>query len=150
MAKNSLAEEMQPGDTPLSVNKVDKNAVARTARLLGDTWLLLIICELLEGTRRFGEIQEALGKNNPRSVNPQTLSGRLKQLEHCGIITRRAYAEIPPRVEYELTAKGYGVTEIVKALETYGQKHMSEVVEVVEEGLATCPGESGCPSTGEC
>src|SRR4051794_4176119 len=120
----------------------DKQAVARTARLLGDTWLLLIICELLEGTRRFGEIQEALGRNNPRGVNPQTLSGRLKQLEHCGIITRRAYAEIPPRVEYELTAKGYGVSEIVVALEGYGKKHMSELA---EEGAEPCPGESSCP-----
>ncbi len=146
MAKNSLAGVAKPGDGPILADKVDKNAVARTARLLGDTWLLLIICELLEGTRRFGEIQEALGKNNPRGVNPQTLSGRLKQLEHCGIITRRAYAEIPPRVEYELTAKGFGVSEIVKALEAYGREHMSEVV---EEEPASCPGESVCPSTGE-
>jgi len=150
MAKNSLVAAAPPGVSSSGAAKVevDKIAVARSARLLGDTWLLLIICELLEGTRRFGEIQEALGKNNPRGVNPQTLSGRLKQLEHCGIITRKAYAEIPPRVEYELTAKGYGVSEIVMALEAYGQQHMSELP---QEGPEVCPGESGdCPPTGEC
>jgi DNA-binding HxlR family transcriptional regulator len=146
MAKNSLVAAAPPGVSPSGAAKVDKIAVARSARLLGDTWLLLIICELLEGTRRFGEIQEALGKNNPRGVNPQTLSGRLKQLEHCGIITRKAYAEIPPRVEYELTAKGYGVSEIVMALEGYGQQHMSELD---QEGPEACPGESDCPSPGE-
>ncbi|MDB5081337.1 MAG: Transcriptional regulator, HxlR family [Chloroflexi bacterium] len=100
----------------------EKEAVAWTARLLGDTWLLLIICELLDGTKRFGEIQEGLGK-----VNPQTLSGRLKVLEHCGIVTRTAYAEIPPRVEYDLTEKGYGVSEIVKSLAAFGQRYKAEI-----------------------
>ena len=145
MAKNSPAEVERPGNSQISKEQVDKKAVALSARLLGDTWLLLIICELLEGTKRFGEIQEALGKNNPRGVNPQTLSGRLKQLEHCGIITRKAYAEIPPRVEYELTSKGLGVAEIVAALESYAQKFMSEEF----EGLTACTGAGECPSQAE-
>jgi DNA-binding HxlR family transcriptional regulator len=116
----------------------DKQAVAWTARLLGDTWLLLIICELLEGTRRFGEIQEGLGK-----VNPQTLSGRLKVLEHCGIVTRTAYAEIPPRVEYDLTEKGRGVSEIVKALAAFGQKYRAEIE--AEMGITPCAEAAECP-----
>ena len=116
----------------------DKKAVAWTARLLGDTWSLLIICELLEGTKRFGEIQEGLGK-----INPQTLSGRLKLLEHCGIITRKAYAEIPPRVEYDLTEKGYGVSEIVQALAAYGKNYMHEVA----SEMPPCPGEECPPET---
>jgi DNA-binding HxlR family transcriptional regulator len=115
--------------------------VTWTARLLGDTWLLLIICELLEGTKRFGEIQDGLGK-----INPQTLSGRLKMLEHCGIITRKAYAEIPPRVEYDLTEKGYGVSEIVKALAMFGQKYMAEV----EPEIQACPGPQDCSSQELC
>ncbi len=100
---------------------LDKNALVRAARLLGDTWALLIIRELLDGTKRFGEVQEGLGK-----VNPQTLSGRLKHLEQCGIVTRQAYAEIPPRVEYSLTEKGQAVSEIVKALTTFGKMYTEE------------------------
>lgn len=140
MVKESFAGAERPGEISLSADRVDKDAVARTARLLGDTWSLLIICELLEGVKRFGEIQEGLGKNQPRGVNPQTLSGRLKMLEHCGIVTRQAYAEIPPRVEYQLTAKGYGVSEIVVALEAFGRKHMAEEL---EPALGECPGGGG-------
>ncbi|MBN9388949.1 MAG: helix-turn-helix transcriptional regulator [Chloroflexi bacterium] len=145
MGKNAFPDVPLSQDSLSGKEEVDKKAVARSARLLGDTWLLLIICELLEGTKRFGEIQEALGKNNPRGVNPQTLSGRLKQLEHCGIITRKAYAEIPPRVEYELTEKGFGVTEIVTALEAFGQKHMYEEI----EATLPCPGSGQCPPQSE-
>ncbi len=99
----------------------DKAAIIWAARMLGDTWLLLIIRELLEGTRRFREIQDGLGK-----INPQTLSGRLKQLEQCGLSTRQAFAEIPPRVEYSLTEKGYAVSAIVKALGNFGQQYMEQ------------------------
>ncbi len=132
MANNLLSGETMPIPGRFLV---DKDAVAWTARLLGDKWLLLIICELLEGTRRFGEIQEGLGK-----INPQTLSGRLKMLEHCGIVTRTAYAEIPPRVEYDLTEKGFGVSEIVQALAAFGKIHMGE----------DAPEMSACPGGGEC
>lgn len=114
---------------------LDKAAVKWAAELLGRTWLLQIICELLEGTRRFGEIQDGLGK-----INPQTLSSRLKMLEHCGIVTRTAYAEIPPRVEYDLTEKGYGISEIVQALAVFGKTYMGEEP----------PEMPPCPGTGEC
>jgi DNA-binding HxlR family transcriptional regulator len=99
----------------------ERKAIVRATKLLGDTWMLLIIRELLDGTRRFGEIQHSLDK-----INPQTLSVRLKELEHCGIVTRQAYAEIPPRVEYSLTEKGYAVSEIVKALTVFAITYMSE------------------------
>lgn len=101
--------------------QANKAAIMRAAQLLGDTWLLLIIRELVEGTKRFGELQEGLGK-----INPQTLSGRLKQLEHCGFLTRQAYAEIPPRVEYALTEKGQAVSKILVALAEYGEKYLPE------------------------
>jgi DNA-binding HxlR family transcriptional regulator len=112
---------------------LDKTAILRAARLLGDTWLLLIIRELLEGTRRFGQLQEGLGK-----VNPQTLSGRLKSLEQCGFITRHAYAEIPPRVEYALTEKGRATSEILKALAVFGETYLTDTDRPEEEGAA-CP-----------
>jgi DNA-binding HxlR family transcriptional regulator len=76
-------------------------------------------------------------------VNPQTLSGRLKVLEHCGIVTRTAYAEIPPRVEYDLTEKGRGVSEIVKALAAFGQKYRAEIE--AEMGITPCSEAAECP-----
>src|SRR5689334_1574234 len=72
---------------------LNKEAIVLAATLVGDTWLLLIINELLDGTKRFGQIQEGLQK-----ITAQTLSGRLKTLEHCGMVTRYSYNEIPPRV----------------------------------------------------
>ena len=118
----------------------DKAAVAWTARLLGDTWLLLIICELMEGKKRFGEIQEGVGKINPKTINPQTLSGRLKMLEKCGMITRKAYAEIPPRVEYDLTEKGHCISEVVQAMATFGKTYMNR------EGPEMLPCPTDCPA----
>jgi len=121
-----MSRNLAPVEKPecIEADTLDKNALVRAARLLGDTWALLIIRELLDGTKRFGEVQEGLGK-----INPQTLSGRLKHLEHCGIVTRQAYAEIPPRVEYSLTEKGQAVSEIVKALTAFGEKYTEAVCE---------------------
>lgn len=118
-----MAESLLAGEIVEIPNALwpDKEAVAWTARLLGDTWLLLIICELMDGKKRFGEIQERVGK-----INPQTLSGRLKKLEECGIITRTAYAEIPPRVEYDLTEKGRSISEIVQAMAVFGNTYMNK------------------------
>lgn len=67
---------------------LDKKATALAAGLLGDSWLVLIISELLEGTKRFSQVQEGLKK-----ISVQTLSSRLKLLEHCGIVTRHYYSE---------------------------------------------------------
>lgn len=99
---------------------LDKRAMELSAGLLGDTWLLLIIAELFEGTKRFSQIQEGLSKK----ITSQTLSGRLKLLEHCGIVTREYFNEIPPRVEYTLTRKGLDIYAILKALSEFGEKYL--------------------------
>lgn len=107
-------------ETPLKApGELDKKAIALAAELLGDRWLLLIIGELLEGTKRFSQIQEGLEK-----ITAQTLSGRLKLMEHCKIVTRYSYNEIPPRVEYTLTEKGLDIYEILRALSEFGEKYL--------------------------
>ncbi|MDI3341535.1 MAG: helix-turn-helix domain-containing protein [Sphaerobacter sp.] len=95
-------------------------AVTRAARLLGDHWTLLILRDLGGGCRRFRELQESTG------MSPGVLSGRLRSLEAAGMITRRQYSEIPPRVEYTLTEKGRAALPIVEQLRAYGETWLVE------------------------
>jgi DNA-binding HxlR family transcriptional regulator len=95
--------------------------IARTAELVGDTWTILIVRDLMGGARRFGQLQDSLG-----NVSPKTLSGRLKGLEHAGLITRHAFAEIPPRVEYTLTEKGHALSAIIEAMRLFGEQYLPD------------------------
>src|SRR6266849_3234253 len=96
--------------------------VGRARRVLGDVWTVLIVYTLLSGTKRFGELLEAMG-----NVSPQTLSQRLKMLEEIGFVQRQAYLEIPPRVEYRLTEKGLALVDIMEAIKQFGHRYLSEV-----------------------
>ena len=93
--------------------------IARTAELVGDTWTILIVRDLMSGPKRFGQLQESLGQ-----VSPKTLSHRLKLLEHAQILTRQAFAEIPPRVEYTLTEKGCALSELMEAMRHFGEQYL--------------------------
>jgi DNA-binding HxlR family transcriptional regulator len=90
--------------------------VALTARLIGDPYILLILRDLAKGTLRFGSLSDSV------SVNPRTLTARLRRMEHDGLVARHIYPEIPPRVEYTLTAKGQALLPVVEALRTYGEE----------------------------
>jgi DNA-binding HxlR family transcriptional regulator len=94
----------------------------RTIRLIGDVWVLMIVYTLMSGSKRFGELLEAMG-----NVSPKTLSQRLKMLERIKFVARHAYAEIPPRVEYTLTEKGHALVDIIKAMEEFGYRYLSDV-----------------------
>jgi DNA-binding HxlR family transcriptional regulator len=94
--------------------------VARAARLFGDHWTLLILRDLEEGCRRFRQLEDSIG------MSPAVLSGRLRALEAAGIVTRRQYSEIPPRVEYTLTEKGRAALPLVDQLRRYGEEWLSE------------------------
>src|SRR6266446_6965714 len=96
--------------------------VGRALRLLGDVWTLLIVYTLLSGTKRFGELLEAMG-----NVSPKTLSQRLKMLEEMLFVERRYFAEIPPRVEYRLTEKGLALVDIMEAIRQFGEHYLSDV-----------------------
>jgi DNA-binding HxlR family transcriptional regulator len=94
--------------------------IARAAALVGDTWTILIVRDLMGGARRFGALQQSLG-----AVSPKTLSQRLKFLEAEGIVSRQAFPEIPPRVEYNLTEKGQALSEIMEALRLFGERYLA-------------------------
>lgn len=95
--------------------------IARTAELLGDTWTILIVRDLMSGSKRFGQLQESL-----QGVSPKTLSHRLKVLESADILTRHAFPEIPPRVEYTLTPKGCALVEIIEAMRHFGEEYLGD------------------------
>lgn len=95
--------------------------VERTARLVGDKWTLLIIRDLVTGCRRFGELQKSL-----QGISSRTLSERLSRLEGEGLVSRRVYAEVPPRVEYSLTQKGEALVGLIEAMRQYGERWLAD------------------------
>jgi DNA-binding HxlR family transcriptional regulator len=95
--------------------------MGRALRLVGDAPTLLIIFTLLHGTRRFGEVRTAIG-----DVGPKTLAQRLRLLEQLGFVRRRAFAEIPPRVEYDLTEKGLALAGIIEAIKAFGERYLTD------------------------
>ncbi len=106
-------------EVDIMITKQQDCPIARTAELVGDTWTILIVRDLMNGPKRFGQLQESLGH-----VSPKTLSQRLKTLEYADILTREAFAEIPPRVEYTLTEKGQALFGIVQAMSAFGEQYL--------------------------
>jgi len=91
--------------------------VARTAAVIGSKWTLLVIRDLAGGTKRFNELEKSL-----LGISAKTLSERLRSLEQEHILTRQAYAEIPPRVEYSLTEKGEALLSLIDSMREYGTR----------------------------
>lgn len=89
--------------------------VELTLMLISNRWKVLIIRDLLEGTRRFGEIKKSLGK-----ISQKVLTENLRSMEENGIIKRTVYNEVPPRVEYSLTETGYSLKPIFDAMYDWG------------------------------
>jgi DNA-binding HxlR family transcriptional regulator len=95
--------------------------VARAAKLFGDHWTLLLIRDLASGCRRFQQLQLSTG------ISPGVLSSRLRMLEGAGLITRKQYPEIPPRVEYSLTEKGRAAVPLIDQLRVYGEVWLLDI-----------------------
>lgn len=90
--------------------------VLATARIVSGKWTLLVLRDLSEGPRRFGELERSLA-----GISPRTLSLRLRTLEDEAVVERRVYAEAPPRVEYRLTSRGEALIPIIEAMRSYGE-----------------------------
>ena len=95
----------------------DTCPVCRTADVVCGKWTLLVIRDLAEGRSRFCELERSLA-----GISPRTLSLRLRALEEEGIVERHTYAEVPPRVEYQLTEKGRDLLPIIESMRTYGTR----------------------------
>ena len=86
--------------------------VETTLTLIGDKWKVLILRDLMPGTKRFGELKKSIG-----SVTQKVLTQQLRAMEESGLLTRKVYAEVPPRVEYTLTETGYSLKPILDAID---------------------------------
>jgi DNA-binding HxlR family transcriptional regulator len=100
--------------------------VAKTLEVVGDRWTLLVIRDLLGGTRRFRDLQAGLP-----GLAPNILSERLKLMEAHGLVSRRFYSDHPPRAEYELTDKGRELGTVVGALAAWGTRHVDKGARLV-------------------
>ncbi len=90
--------------------------VETTLTLIGDKWKVLILRDLLTGTKRFGELKKSIG-----SVSQKVLTAQLRDMEDSGLIDRKVYAEVPPKVEYSLTELGHSLEPILDAMKVWGE-----------------------------
>ena len=89
--------------------------VETTLMLIGDKWKVLILRDLMPGTKRFGELKKSIGH-----VSKKVLTAQLRDMEEKGLLTRKVYAEVPPRVEYTLTETGYSLKPILDSMWAWG------------------------------
>lgn len=93
-----------------------------TLSLIGDKWKVLILRDLMPGTKRFGELKKSIG-----SVSQKVLTAQLRDMESNGLVTRTVYPEVPPRVEYSLTALGRSLKPILDAMWNWGESYKASV-----------------------
>lgn len=92
--------------------------------LMGDRWKMLIVRDLLTGTKRFGELKKSLD-----GISQKVLTQHLRIMEETGLIRRKVYAEVPPRVEYSLTETGFSLKTIHDAMWAWGEKYKETIAE---------------------
>ena len=95
--------------------------VETTLTLISDKWKVLILRDLMPGTKRFGELKKSI-----RSVSQKVLTAQLREMEANGLLTRTVYAEVPPRVEYSLTALGKSLKPILDAMQVWGEVYQAQ------------------------
>ena len=95
--------------------------VETTLMLIGDKWKVLILRDLMPGTKRFGELRKSIG-----NVSQKVLTAQLRDMEEKGLVDRHVYAEVPPRVEYSLTNLGKSLKPILDAMWTWGENYKTQ------------------------
>ena len=101
-----------------SVKDLPACQLETTLTLIGDKWKVLILRDLMPGTKRFGELKKSIG-----NVSQKVLTAQLRAMEESGLLTRTVYAEVPPRVEYTLTELGKSLKPILDALWNWGEEY---------------------------
>ena len=95
--------------------------VETTLTLIGDNWKVLILRDLMPGTKRFGELKKSIG-----NVSQKVLTAQLRDMEASGLVSRKVYAEVPPRVEYTLTETGYSLKPVLDAIAKWGTEYKAK------------------------
>lgn len=97
--------------------------VEATLSFMSDKWKVLILRDLLTGTKRFGELKKSIG-----SISQKVLTSNLRAMEEDGLLKREVFAEVPPRVEYTLTDRGRSLEPVIDAMRIWGEVHMAELI----------------------
>ena len=95
--------------------------VETTLTLIGDKWKVLILRDLMPGTKRFGELKKSVG-----NVSQKVLTAQLRAMEESGLVNRKVYAEVPPRVEYSLTELGKSLKPILDSMWAWGEAYKAK------------------------
>lgn len=95
--------------------------VETTLTLIGDKWKVLILRDLMQGTKRFGELKKSVG-----NVSQKVLTAQLRTMEESGLVNRKVYAEVPPRVEYSLTELGKSLKPILDSMRAWGEAYKAK------------------------
>lgn len=102
--------------------------VETTLLMIGDKWKTLILRDLMNGTKRFGELKKSIG-----TVSQKVLTAQLRDMEAKGLLTRKIYAEVPPRVEYTLTDIGYSLRPVLEAMCAWGEGYQARMKQCGEQ-----------------
>ena len=102
-------------------NELPACPVETTLTLISDKWKVLILRDLLPGTKRFGELRKSIGQ-----VSQKVLTAQLRQMEESGLVHRQVYPEVPPRVEYTLTDLGYSLKPVLDAMWSWGEGYKKQ------------------------
>ena len=102
-------------------NKLPACPVETTLTLIGDKWKVLILRDLMPGTKQFGELKKSIG-----NVSQKVLTAQLRAMEENGLVHRQVYAEVPPRVEYSLTDLGRSLKPILDSMWAWGEGYQKQ------------------------
>ncbi len=102
-------------------NELPACPVETTLTLIGDKWKVLILRDLMPGTKRFGELKKSIG-----NVSQKVLTAQLRAMEENGFVHRQVYAEVPPRVEYSLTDLGRSLKPILDSMWAWGEGYQKQ------------------------
>ena len=105
-----------------NTRKMPDCPVEITLQLIGDKWMVLIIRDLLTGTKRFNELMRSV-----TGITQKVLTSHLRAMEAAGLVSRKVYAEVPPRVEYTLTETGYSLKPILDSMVAWGDGYKKKI-----------------------
>ena len=108
-----------------TVKELPACPVETTLTLIGDKWKVLILRDLLTGTKRFGELKKSVG-----NISQKVLTSQLRAMEDSGLLTRTVYAEVPPRVEDTLTELGQSLKPILDAMWSWGRGYKDSLNQI--------------------
>ena len=117
----SILETNRQEDTAMEAKILPACPVETTLTLISDKWKVLIIRDLLPGTKRFGELKKSIG-----SVSQKVLTSQLRQMEENGLLVRTVFPEVPPRVEYTLTELGHSLKPVLDAMWNWGEEYKTK------------------------